>query len=272
MARRESKRSLAADFFSGVGLLFRGLRVWGTAPRLMLLGMIPALVVAAILVAGVIALGLNLETIAAAITPFAEAWDEPFRTGSRLVAAAALLTVSVLIVIYTFTTITLIVGQPFYEMIWGHVERRFGPLPENPLTFWQSFWRGIGAGLRMLVPTVLVGLMLFLLGFVPLVGQILVPLAGAVIGGWYLTVELTGLAFDGRGMSLRQRRVALRSHRAITLGFGAATYLVFLIPLGAVIMMPAAVAGATLLARRTLGESTVPLARDPGSTRLPPQA
>ena len=254
MARPEGKRSNAAEFFSGVGLLFRGLKVWGTAPRLMVLGMIPALIVAGVLAAGVVALGLNLESLAAVVTPFADSWDEPFRTGTRLVAAAALLTVAVLIVIFTFTTITLIVGQPFYELIWRHTERRFGPVPESGLGFWQGFWRGVGAGLRMLVPAVLVGLLLFVLGFIPLVGQILVPLLGAVIGGWYLTLELTGLPFDARGLTLRERRTSLRSQRAATLGFGAATYLVFLVPLGAVIMMPAAVAGATLLARRSLGE------------------
>jgi CysZ protein len=36
----------------------------------------------------------------------------------------------------------------------------------------------------------------------------------------------------------------------MAIGFGAATFICFLIPLGAVLVMPAAVAGATLLARR----------------------
>ena len=255
MARRDGERSAAREFFAGVGLLFRGLRVWGTAPKLMVLGMVPALLVALVFVAGLVLLGLNLESLAATLTPFAERWDEPFRTGVRLVAGTAVLTAGVLIVVFTYTTVTLVAGQPFYERIWSHVERSFGPLPESPLTFWHAFWRGVGAGLRMLLPTVGTGLLLFALGFIPLLGQILVPLVGAVVGGWYLTVELTGLAFDGRGMSLRMRRSALRAVRARTLGFGAATYLVFLLPLGAVIMMPAAVAGATLLSREALGES-----------------
>ncbi|NYF10816.1 CysZ protein [Leifsonia sp. AK011] len=266
MAPREGRRSPAAEFFSGVGLLFRGLKVWGTAPRLMILGMIPALIVGVVFLAAIITLGVNLESFSALITPFAERWDEPFRTGTRLVAAAALLTVAVLIVVFAFTTITLIVGQPFYELIWKHAERRFGPVPESSLGFWRAFWRGVGAGLRILVPTVLLGLMLFVLGFIPVVGQILVPVLGAVIGGWYLTLELTGLPFDARGFTLRERRAALRSQRAATLGFGAATYLVFLVPLGAVVMMPAAVAGATLLARRALREPTQAAAAASGDT------
>ena len=40
--------------------------------------------------------------------------------------------------------------------------------------------------------------------------------------------------------------------RARTLGFGVATWVLFLVPLGAVVAMPAAVGGATVLARAAL--------------------
>ncbi len=274
MARRNDKPGVAREFLVGVGLLFRGLKVWGTAPKLMWLGMIPALIVGIAFIVGIVALGLNLERLAELVTPFATVWDEPFRTGTRVVAGLALLAVAILIVIYAYTTITLVVGQPFYEQIWRHVEERFGPIPEGPqIGFWRAFWRGLGAGLRLLIPTVLIGLGLFALGFIPVVGQVLVPVLGATLGGWYLTLELTGLAFEGRGLSFRDRRQTLRSRRASTVGFGAATYLMFLIPLGAVIMMPAAVAGATLLTRRALGESVTALTRgaapSPEQTSLP---
>ena len=38
----------------------------------------------------------------------------------------------------------------------------------------------------------------------------------------------------------------------MAVGFGAAVFVCFLIPLGAILVMPAAVAGATLLTRRIL--------------------
>jgi CysZ protein len=241
------------EFFTGVALLGRGFAVWRTAPGLMFLGLIPALIVATLFAAGIIALGLNLENVAVAVTPFASEWDEPWRTGIHVVAGLAFLAVAVLIVINTFTTITLIVGQPFYERIWRHVEERNGGIgTEVSPPFWRSVGRGIADGFRMLVPTLLVGLGLFLLGLIPVVGTILTAVLGVFVGGWYLTVELTGLAFEARGIGLRDRRRALRSRRALTQGFGVATYLLFLIPLGAVVVMPAAVAGATLLARRAV--------------------
>lgn len=254
MASPEKRPTVFSEFFGGVSFLFRGLKVWGTAPKLMVLGMIPAVVVGALFLAGLIVLGVNLERLAELVTPFASPWDEPYRTGIRIVAGLALLAVAILVVVYAFTTVTLLVGQPFYEQIWKHVERRFGELPQSETGWWRTFWVTLGAGIRILIPTILIAFALFVIGFVPVVGQILVPVLGAFFGGWFLTLELTGLAFEGRGMTLKDRRIALRSRRARTLGFGVASYVSFLIPLGAVIMMPAAVAGATLLARSALGE------------------
>ena len=255
MARRASGPGAVRQFFSGVGFLLRGFGTWRTAPGLMLLGMVPAVIVGILFVAGFLALGLNLELITAAATPFANGWDEPYRTGARVILALALLVVAFLIIVFAFTTVTLIVGAPFYERIWRHVEADYGPVPDDgPHGFWKTLGKGLGDGLRMFIPTVALGLPLFLLGLIPVVGQILVPVIGAFIGGWFLVTELVGMPFDARGKTLRQRRVILKSRRAMSLGFGVATYLVFLIPLGAVLVMPAAVAGATLLARRELGE------------------
>lgn len=243
------------EFFTGVSLFGRGFAVWRTAPGLMFLGLIPALIVATLFAAGITALGLNLENIAAAVTPFAAGWDEPWRTGIRVVAGLAFLAVAVLIVVNTFTTVTLIVGQPFYERIWRHVEEREGGIgAESSTGFWRSTGRGIADGLGVLLPTLLVAIGLFVVGLIPVVGTILAAVLGAFVGGWYLAIELTGLAFEARGMGLRDRRRALRSRRALTQGFGVVTYLLFLVPLGAVVVMPAAVAGATLLARRTVEE------------------
>lgn len=255
MARRDGSQSVFRQFFTGVGFLLRGFGTWRTAPGLMLLGMVPAAVVGILLIAGFLALGINLEGIATAVTPFANTWDEPFRTGTRVITGLAFLVVAFLIIVFTFTTLTLIVGAPFYEKIWRHVESRYGVVPDKGVRgFWRTLGKGLGDGLRMFIPTLLLGLPLFLLGLIPLVGQVLVPIIGAFIGGWFLSVELVGMAFDARGKTLTQRRAALKSLRPMTLGFGVATYLVFLIPGGAVFVMPAAVAGATLLARRELGE------------------
>ena len=241
------------QFLAGARLLGRGLGMWVTTPKLMLLGAIPALLVAAVYAVLLVFFLTQIDALATWITPFAEDWDTTWRTAMRLIAAAAVLALAVLLVIFTFTAITLAVGDPFYEKIWREVEERLGNAPpESDEPFWKSVPRGIGNGLRLLLLTASVALPLFVLGLVPVIGQTVAPVLGVLFGGWFLAVELTGFAFDARRISLRDRRRALAVRRPTALGFGVATYLLFLIPFGAVIVMPAAVAGATLLSRSAL--------------------
>jgi CysZ protein len=225
----------------------------------MLIGAIPGLITLVLLVAAAVALGLNLDTLSRALTPFATGWDEVYRTGIRIVVMAAIAGAALLIFIYSYAAITLLIGQPFFEKISERVEESLGGVPaqvEAPLL--ASIARGIGESLRVLLVTFAIGLGLFLLGFIPLVGTLLAWVLGAITGGWFLALELSTVAFERRGLALKQRRKALAAQRSTTLGFGIATFLLFLVPLGALVTMPAAAAGATLLARRSLGEADRP--------------
>lgn len=244
------------DFFAGVGILLRGFGLWLTRPSLMLLGALPALIVGIVYVAGLVVLAVNSPGIAEWATPFADEWNEPWRSITRVSAALALVAVGVLLVMFTFTAITLAVGDPFYERIWRATEEALGDAPPEPQSgFWRLLGRGIATALRILLLTAGVGLVLFVVGLIPVAGQILSPVLAALFGGWVLSLELTGFAFDSRGLALRDRRRALGARRARTLGFGVATYLIFLIPLGAVFAMPAAVVGATRLTRTALSDT-----------------
>ncbi len=248
--------SAARRFFRGVGFLAQGLRLWATSPKIMLLGAIPALIVGAVYLALFVFFTSNLPGIATWMTPFASVWDDPFRTATRIIAGVALAGITVLVMVLTFAAITLALGDPFYERIWRSVEQREGnPPPDTEETLWRSVCRGAGNGIRMILATALIAVALFAGGFVPVVGQTVVPVIGWLTGGWFLTVELAGFAFDARQFSLRERRRMLGANRASALGFGAATYLLFLIPGAAVIVMPAAVAGATLLSRSVIGDA-----------------
>jgi len=242
--------SVVREFASGAALLGRGLRLWGTSPRLMLLGAVPAVIVGLVFVGLLVLVNGYADDVAVALTPFAEAWPAWQAQVVRLVVGLAVAALAVLLAVFTFTAVTLLVGDPFYERIWRHVERHEGDAPADlGAGFWRGLAKSVGDSLRLLLATASIGLLLFAGGFVPVVGQTVVPVLAAVTGGWFLTVELTGFAFDARGRTLRERRRALGLRRAHTLGFGTVTWLSFLVPFGAVLVMPAAVAGATLLAR-----------------------
>ncbi|WP_199184945.1 EI24 domain-containing protein [Cryobacterium sp. M15] len=241
--------SASREFFAGAGFLGRGLKMWITSPRLMLLGALPAFIVGIAYLAGIVVLLINLEAIAVAISPFASGWGEPWRTGMRVVAAAAVTAAGILLLAYTFVAVTLVVGDPFYERIWRAVETNLGDAPvETP----RGLLRSMVDALKLVGLAVLGALILLLCGLIPGLGQLLALVLGALFGGWILCLELTGFAFDARGFTLKQRRRMLRARRARSLGFGVLTYLLFLIPGAAVIVMPAAAAGAAMLSRDLL--------------------
>ena len=161
------------------------------------------------------------------------------------------------IVFLTFTAVTLLIGDPFYETISGRIEGRFGGVPDAvEVSVLESLRRSLVDSLRLIGIGVLVAIPLFFLGLLPFVGQTVIPVIGGAVGGWLLALELTGVPFQRRGRRLRHRRAVLGRNKPLTLGYGVAVFLVFLIPLGAILFMPAAIAGATLLARRSLGKPT----------------
>lgn len=245
-------------FLAGAGLLLRGLGLYVRSPGLMLLGIVPALISGVLFVALFATLLYFVDDLAALVTPFADDWSQTWRSLIRVAAGLAVVGLAGLLGVLTFTAVTLAVGDPFYEKISERVEERLGGTPGAvEVPFWASLRRSILDSLRLVAISALVGVPLFVAGFIPLVGQTVVPVVGALVGGWFLALELVGAPFYRRGMRLPERRSLLRADRPTTLGFGVAVFLCFLIPLGAVLVMPAAVAGATLLARRSLGQSVV---------------
>jgi CysZ protein len=243
-------------FLAGAGLLLRGLALYVRSPRLMLLGILPALISGALFVAAFATLLYFVDDLAALLTPFAGDWSEAGRRLIRVVAGLAVVGLAGLLGVLAFTAVTLAVGDPFYEKISERVEDRLGGTPGAvEVPFWASLRRSIADSLRLVAVSALVGVPLFAAGLIPLLGQTVVPVVGALVGGWFLALELAGAPFYRRGLRLPDRRSILKADRPTTLGFGTAVFLCFLIPLGAVLIMPAAVAGATLLARRSLGQS-----------------
>ena len=245
------------QFFTGAALLGRGLGLVLRHPRLLALGLLPALIAGILYAAALVTLIVFVDDAARAVTWFADDWSTFARDLIRVVAGAMLLGLGGLLGVLTFTAVTLLIGDPFYEKISALVEARYGGVPDEvEVPFWQSMRRSLVDSLRLIGLSIVLGIPLFVLGFIPVVGQTVVPVLGAAVGGWLLATELTGAPFQRRGQRLHHRRAALKARRPLSLGFGVAVFAGFLIPLGAVLLMPAAVAGAALLSRKVLGQPT----------------
>lgn len=235
------------DFLAGVGFFLQGMQWIARHGRWWLFGLIPAVIAFALYVGALVLLGTNALSLAETFTPFADTWA--WREAFRATVAIALFLGGLAAAVVTFTAVTLTIGEPFYEKLSAAVD----PLPDEPdEPWWRTLPRSIRDSLVTLGYLLLFTVPLFFLGFVPVVGQTVVPVVGAAVSGFFLTVELTALALERRGLARRDRFALLRRNRASALGFGVGVFLLFLVPLVSVLLMPAAVAGAALLVRTRL--------------------
>ncbi|MER7002124.1 EI24 domain-containing protein [Dactylosporangium sp. NPDC000555] len=249
-------KSAGSEFLTGLRLLGRGFARYGRSPRLLLLGAIPAVITCALFAVGWVFLLGYIDEIASAVTWFADDWPAGWRRLVEFGAGAGILVVAALISVLTFTAITLLIGDPFYEAISEKIEDGLGGTPGVvDLPWYRTLWPSIVDSVRLIAVGIALAIPLFLLGFVPIVGQTVVPVLNAIVGGWLIALELTGIPFNRRGLRLSDRRKILRGHRPLALGFGIPVFLVLLVPVVAIIVVPAAVIGATLLTRRVLGLS-----------------
>lgn len=237
------------DFFAGVWYLVRGIGWVARRPRQWLFGLVPAVIVLAAYVAGLVALGVYDGRLARLVTPFADGWSGGLREATRLLVEALVFGGALLVAVVTFTGVTLLVGGPFYESLAVRVEEAAGRVPDEVRA---PVLRQVADAAVVAVMSGLVAVLFLCLGLVPAIGQTVVPVAAAVSSGYFLTLELTAIALERRGLRRRERLAALRRNRALSVGFGTSVFVVFLVPLGAVLAMPAAVAGGTLLVRERL--------------------
>ncbi|WCN01123.1 EI24 domain-containing protein [Streptomyces sp. M92] len=245
------------DLGAGFGHLLKGQRWVARHGKSYGFGLVPGLITLVLYVAALVSLALWGTDFVAWATPFADDWSSPWPGLFRGFLTAVLFALALLLAVLTFTAVTLLIGQPFYESLSERVDRDVSPdgtAPESDLPLLRELWISGRDSLRILVRAALWGVLLFALGFIPVVGQTVVPVAGFFVTGFFLTEELTSVALQRRGVELRDRLALLRSRKALVWGYGTPLAVSFLVPFVAVFLMPGAVAGATLLARDLLGE------------------
>ncbi|MFG2898186.1 EI24 domain-containing protein [Streptomyces zaomyceticus] len=242
----------------GVGFkyLVQGQKWVGQHGRWFGFGLLPGLVTLVLYVGALVGLGYGADDLVAWVTPFADDWTSPWLGIFRGTLTALVFAFGLFLAVITFTAVTLLVGQPFYESLSEEVDRSLGgDVPESGLPLWRELWISARDSLRVLLRVAFYGILLFACGFIPVIGQTVVPVIGFCVSGFFLAEELTAVAFQRRGVELKERLTLLRGRRMAVLGFGVPLTLAFLVPFVAVFLMPGAVAGATLMARDLRGET-----------------
>ncbi|WP_017576247.1 EI24 domain-containing protein [Nocardiopsis kunsanensis] len=242
------------EIFGGFGHLLRGVGILLKRPRLFLLGALPAVFVWLVFLGLFVALVFNIEDLVGWATPFASDWDDLWQGLVRGGISVVALVGAFLVFVVSFTTVTLAVGAPVYDKIGELVEEELGGAPEEPdESLTASVLRAIRQSVVIVLVSLAVTLLVFLIGLVPFVGWIAGPVLAAVTGGWLLGIELVANAFDRRGLlRLKDRHRSMSTRRLRVLGFTVPTYFLLAVPFLAVVVFPAATAGATMLARDLL--------------------
>ncbi|MFI1027153.1 EI24 domain-containing protein [Streptomyces sp. NPDC020951] len=245
------------DLGVGFRYLLKGQRWVARHGRQYGFGLVPGLITLVLYAAALVALAVWGEDFVGWATPFADDWSSPWLGLFRGFLTVVLFALGLLLSVLTFTAVTLLIGQPFYESLSETVDRDVSPdgvAPESGLPLWRELWISARDSLRVLARALVWAVLLFALGFIPVVGQTVVPVIGFLVTGFFLTEELAAVALQRRDVDLRARLALFRSRKTLIWGFGTPLGLAFLVPFVAVFLMPGAVAGATLLARELLGE------------------
>lgn len=256
---RPASRRAVQELASGFRALLGGFGFWRVRPGAMLLGLVPALLAGVVLAGGIAALLVFIDPIATSITPFAESWDPFWRTSLRVLVATALVVTAAILSARVFTALALTIGGPFYERIGLIVEQHYGGVAQPYST---GFWRSLGDMGRIVTRSVLGSIAIGLVSLIPAIGAPLAAVLGVVFTALVIGREFSLQPLQLRGLSPTERSTLLRGARWRVLGFGLGVQLCYLIPLGAVLVMPAAVAGGTRLVRELLGEAVTAQPRE----------
>jgi CysZ protein len=155
----------------------------------------------------------------------------------------------VLMVFFTFTMVANIIAAPFNGFLAEKVEVVVRGRDDFPPFHWGELLammpRTLGREMRKLAYYLPRAAALLVLSLIPVVNVLAAPL-WLLFGVWMMAIQYIDYPADNHKMSWQAMLQWLRRKRWASLGFGAVVYLALLVPLLNILMMPAAVAGATL--------------------------
>lgn len=238
--------SVVPDLMRGVGCVIRGAALVAR-PGVRHYAYIP-LAINILVFAGLIWLSGELfdALMARYLGDLTGIWGSLLRWILWAVFSAAMLVTT----FFTFTLAANLIGSPFNEALSAAVADHLAARPgENEIGFGEilaAFPAAIGQELTKwlyfacwLVPA----LLLFL---VPVV-QIVAPLIWAVLAAWFVALEYTEYPASHQQLDFKGLRRRVRSRRGLLWGFGGTVSALALIPGVNLVLMPVAVAGATVL-------------------------
>ncbi len=156
-------------------------------------------------------------------------------------------TFTAIFVFFTFTPIANIVAAPFNALLSEKIEIR---LTGRAISVNSSFMKmardSFLSQIRKLVYIIFWSAVLLLISLIPLV-NFAAPFLWVIFGSWLLSLEYLDYPMGNHELNFTRQRQILATRKGLSLGFGSSVMVLTSIPLLNFIVMPVAVAGATVL-------------------------
>lgn len=151
---------------------------------------------------------------------------------------------------FSFTMLSGFIAAPFNGLLAEKVEKMLTgevmietnmqdfikDVPRMLAREWQKLWYSLPKYIA-----------LFLFGFMPFLGQTVVPIIAFVFGAWMMAIQYCDYPFDNHKISFHAMRFKLAQNRTQSLVFGALITLCTLVPIINLVVIPVAVCGATAM-------------------------
>ncbi|MBS98837.1 MAG: sulfate transporter CysZ [Oceanospirillaceae bacterium] len=237
---------MSANPFTGAGYFLRGLSML-PQPGLRSFVLIP-LLINVLLFGG--AIWLLVEQFDVWIDQLMRAWlpDWGWLDFLRYLLWPLLALVILVVVYYSFSLVANFIAAPFNGFLAERVERQLRGVvvadegwSELVRMVPRSLMREL-AKLQYYLPRVL---LLLVLSFIPVINLVM-PLVWFVFGAWMMAIQYCDYPMDNNKVSFSEMKRLLKARRFTAVGFGSLVQFGMLVPVVNLIIMPAAVVGATI--------------------------
>ncbi|AKD38797.1 sulfate transport protein CysZ [Pasteurella multocida subsp. multocida OH4807] len=168
--------------------------------------------------------------------------------------SAILLVLSILMILiffyFIFTALSGFIAAPFNGLLAEKVEKMLtgeNVIEGSAWDFVKDIPRMLGREWQKLLYSLPKLIALFLLGFVPFLGQSIIPVITTLFTAWMMAIQYCDYPFDNHKVPFPVMKTELANKRTLSLTFGGLVMLCTFIPLVNLVVIPVAVCGATAM-------------------------
>jgi CysZ protein len=232
----------------GVRDVGRGLGVLRAHPSLWKWLIAPAVISLALLVAAIAGILHVVDPLVGWVGAHLPSWLASVAGTVLHLVVLALLGIAGL---FLFATVAGLIAGPFCEMLSEHVEAVLTGRPSSPFSlreFVHGALLGILHAIRRLIAVLLGTVLVFVIGFVPVVGTVAAIVLGFWLAGKAAAYDCYDAVLARRSMAYRDKLAYLAHYRGRSLGLGLAVAGMLLVPGVNLVALGIGAAGATVAA------------------------